>query len=121
MCVHGSQNVYCTTELCLYVDKLKERKKTRKERCCDGVRQHSLDANLSRDPRLTLLRLETIAAHLLARNFERESSNNHTERKEVHKSPGSRQEHNTKPTCSVLIEEQASGHMRSELIDLLSV
>ena len=27
MCVHGSQAVYCTTELCLSVDKLKEEKK----------------------------------------------------------------------------------------------
>ena len=38
-----------------------------------------------------------IASFLLARNFERERSNNHTERKEGHKSPGSRQEQNTKP------------------------
>ena len=29
MCVHGSQAVYCTTELCLSVDKLKEEKKHR--------------------------------------------------------------------------------------------
>ena len=27
MCVHGSQAVYCTTELCLSVDKLKKEKK----------------------------------------------------------------------------------------------
>ena len=34
MCVHGSQSVYCTTELCLSVDKLNEEKTTtRKERC----------------------------------------------------------------------------------------
>ena len=35
MCVHGSQAVYCTTELCLSVDKLKEEEKTTtgKERC----------------------------------------------------------------------------------------
>ena len=26
MCVHGSQALYCTTELCLSVDKLKEEK-----------------------------------------------------------------------------------------------
>ena len=33
MCVHESQAVYCTTELCLSVEKLKEEKKTGKERC----------------------------------------------------------------------------------------
>ena len=33
MCVHGSQAVHCATELCLPVDKLKEEKKTGKERC----------------------------------------------------------------------------------------
>ena len=48
---------------------------------CDGVRQHFLRANLSLDPGLPRLRLETIAAHLFARNFERECSNNHTERR----------------------------------------
>ena len=33
MCVHGSQAVCCTTELCLSVDKLKEETTTGKERC----------------------------------------------------------------------------------------
>ena len=32
MCVHGSQAVYCTTELCLSVDKLIEEKNRHKER-----------------------------------------------------------------------------------------
>ena len=32
MCVHGRRPVYCTTELCLSVDKLKKEKTTGKER-----------------------------------------------------------------------------------------
>ena len=53
--------------------------------------------DLSRNAALLSLCLETIAAHHSARKFEHEYGNKpHTERKEGHKSPGSRQEHNTK-------------------------
>ena len=49
----------------------------------DGVRQHPLRAIPAQDPGLPLLRFETIAAHLSARNFERVYSNNHKERRDT--------------------------------------
>ena len=62
-----------------------------------GISQHFFRTHLSWWPGHLLLRLETIAAHVLARIFERECSNNHTERKEGHKSPGSRPKHTQNP------------------------
>ena len=50
MCVHGSQAVYCTTELCLSVDKLKE-EKTGKERCKCAVKT-AAELNSIRDKRV---------------------------------------------------------------------
>ena len=66
MCVHGSQAVYCTTDLCLSVDKLKKEKNNNREKNDVSV-QRSMSMECTFCPLSKLRLLTDIEAWLTAK------------------------------------------------------